>query len=228
MKFLNKIIDELQSQNKDLSVFNIIVPGKRPIVFIKQILKEKQYTGFLPTFYTIENIITEISEKQPVHGISLWLFSFGIYREIQPSEDFSTFLKWFPTLLKDWDDILKFSDNDKNVLEYLFDEERIKNWSENLGDAEQTPRKKFLNFWQKMNLFLPVLKQKLNEKNWATPGMIHESAKNKIEDFVKQTNQKQKVPWVGAQQQKSSPCKIKANFLFRNESADPNGRRIFK
>lgn len=190
MKFLNKIIDELQSQNKDLSVFNIIVPGKRPIVFIKQILKEKQYTGFLPTFYTIENIITEISEKQPVHGISLWLFSFGIYREIQPSEDFSTFLKWFPTLLKDWDDILKFSDNDKNVLEYLFDEERIKNWSENLGDAEQTPRKKFLNFWQKMNLFLPVLKQKLNEKNWATPGMIHESAKNKIEDFVKQTNQK--------------------------------------
>lgn len=177
MKFLNRIVDELLSQNTDLSVFNIIFPGKRPVVFFKQILQEKKYSGFLPSFYTVEDLITEISEKQPVQGVSLWLFAFSVYREIQPSENFASFLKWFPTLLKDWDDILKFSDNDKAVLEYMFDEERIKNWSENLGDSEKTPRIKFLNFWQKMNLFLPVLKQKLNEKNWATPGMIHEASK---------------------------------------------------
>ncbi len=190
MKFLNKIVNELLSQNEDLSGFNIVVPGKRPIVFIKQILKEKRYSGFLPTFYTIEDLVTEISGKQPIQGVSLWLFAFGIYREIQPSEDFANFLKWFPTLLKDWDDILKFSEDDKTVLEYMFDEERIKNWSENLGETEENPRKKFLNFWQKMNIFLPVLKQKLNEKNWANPGMIHESAKSKIEGFVQKVEQK--------------------------------------
>ena len=135
-------------------------------------------------------MIKEISEKQSVQGISLWLFAFEIYREIQPNEDFSNFLKWFPTLLKDWDDMLKFSKSDKAVLEYMFDEERIKNWSENLGESEETPRKKFLNFWQKMNLFLPILKQRLNEKNWATSGMIHEFARNKIEDFAQKTSQK--------------------------------------
>ena len=190
MKFLNKIITELLSQTSDLSKFNIVIPGKRPIVFIKKILKEKGYSGFLPNFFTIEDLIKEISEKQPVQGIGLWLFAFEIYREIQPSEDFASFLKWFPTLLKDWDDILKFSGKDEAVLQYMFDEERIKNWSENLGDSEEIPRRKFLNFWQKMNLFLPILKKKLNEKNWATSGMIHEAANEKIENFVLQTEKK--------------------------------------
>ena len=190
MKFLNQIIYELLNQNKDLSEYNLVLPGKRPVVFIKQILKEKKYSGFLPNFFTIEDLIKEISEKQSVQGISLWLFAFEIYREIQPNEDFSNFLKWFPTLLKDWDDMLKFSQSDKAVLEYMFDEERIKNWSENLGESEETPRKKFLNFWQKMNLFLPILRQRLNEKNWATSGMTHEFARNKIEDFAQKTSQK--------------------------------------
>ncbi|MGZ5210201.1 MAG: PD-(D/E)XK nuclease family protein, partial [Kaistella sp.] len=190
MKFLNKIITELLSQNKDLSEFNIVLPGKRPVVFIKKILREKQYSGFLPNFFTVEDLIGDLSGKQHVQGISLWLFAFEIYREIQPGEDFATFLKWFPTLLKDWDDILKFSDSDQKVLEYMFDEERIKNWSENLGESEEIPRRRFLNFWQRMNIFLPLLKQKLTEKNWATSGMIHESAKNKIEDFAQKTDQK--------------------------------------
>lgn len=189
MKFLNKIVTELLAQNSDLGTFNIILPGKRPVVFIKRILQEKNYSGMLPNFFTVEDLIKDISDKQPVQGIALWLFAFEVYREIQPSEDFSNFLKWFPTLLKDWDDILKFSDSDKAVLEYMFDEERIKNWSENLGDDEK-PLKKFLNFWQKMNLFLPILKQKLTENNWATSGMIHEAAKNKIEEYAKNTTGK--------------------------------------
>ncbi|MGA9213469.1 PD-(D/E)XK nuclease family protein [Kaistella sp.] len=184
MKFLNKIVTELLVQDADLSTFNIILPGKRPVVFIKKILKEKQYSGMLPNFFTIEDLIIEIADKQPVQGIGLWLFAFEIYREIQPSEDFANFLKWFPTILKDWDDILKFSDSDKAVLEYMFDDEQIKNWSENLEVREDGSLRKFLNFWQKMNLFLPLLKQKLNEKNWATSGMIHETAKNKIEKYA--------------------------------------------
>lgn len=189
MRFLNKIITELREQNPDLSRLKIITPGKRPVVFIKEILREKQYSGFLPDFVTIEDLIAELSGKQHFQGIALWLFAYETYREIVPSEDFGNFLKWFPVLLKDWDDMLKFASEDKAVLEYLYDEERIKNWSENLGEKEETPRKKFLDFWRKMNLFLPLLKQELNEKNWATSGMIYESAKNKIEDFAIKTEQ---------------------------------------
>ena len=187
MKFLNKIIDELLVQNTDLSVFNIVLPGKRPIVFIRQILEENNYSGFLPNFFTIEELIDRIADKLPIQGISLWLFAFDVYQSLNfiPRENFADFLKWFPTLQKDWDDILKFSDSDEAVLQYMFDEERIKEWAQDLGDDEDVPRRKFLNFWKNMTIFLPALKKKLQEKNWATSGMIHEEAKAKIEAFAK-------------------------------------------
>jgi len=189
LKFLNKIIHELLAQNTDLSAFNIVLPGKRPIVFIRQILEENNYSGFLPNFFTIEELIDQIADKQPIQGISLWLFAFDVYKSLNliPNDDFADFLKWFPTLQKDWDDILKFSESDEAVLQYMFDEERIKEWAQDLGEDDDVPRKKFLNFWRNMNVFLPVLKQKLQERNWATSGMIHETAKAKIVDFAKNT-----------------------------------------
>ncbi|MFP3590555.1 PD-(D/E)XK nuclease family protein [Chryseobacterium sp. SIMBA_038] len=192
MKFLNKIINELLAQNTDLSAFNIVLPGKRPIVFIRQILEENNYSGFLPNFFTIEELIDQIADKQPIQGISVWLFAFDVYKSLNliPNDDFADFLKWFPTLLKDWDDILKFSESDQAVLQYMFDEERIKEWAQDLGEDDDVPRKKFLNFWRNMNVFLPVLKQKLQKKNWATSGMIHETAKSKIIDFAKNTPNK--------------------------------------
>lgn len=104
MKFLNKIIHELLSQNSDLSEFNIVLPGKRPIVFIRQILEDHHYSGFLPSFFTIEELVDQIADKQPIQGISLWLFAFDVYKSLRliPNDDFAEFLKWFPTLQKDW------------------------------------------------------------------------------------------------------------------------------
>jgi hypothetical protein len=192
LKFLNKIISELLSQNSDLSEFNIVLPGKRPIVFIRRILEENNYSGFLPNFFTIEELIDKIADKQQIQGIALWLFAFDVYKSLNliPNDDFAEFLKWFPTLQKDWDDILKFSESDEAVLRYMFDEERIKEWAQDLGEDDEGPRKKFLNFWKNMNVFLPVLKKKLKEKNWATSGMINETAKAKIDEFAKNTSEK--------------------------------------
>ena len=184
MKFLNDIISDLLSRNQDLSDLNIVLPGKRPIVFIRKILADRQYTGFLPNFFTIEELIAEISGLQQIRGTAMWLFAYHVYRDLHPAEDFGEFLKWFPTLLKDWDDILKFSDDDKAVLEFMFDEERIKIWAENLSDRDEVPRNRYLNFWRKMNGFLPVLKQKLLKNNLASAGLIHESAKRNLENFV--------------------------------------------
>lgn len=188
MKFLNKIIDDLLQKNVDLSKFTLVLPGKRPVVFIKKILQEKAYSGFLPEFYTIEELLKNISGKQQINGIAMWLFAYEIYKT-QHDEDFGNFLKWFPTVLKDWDDMLKFSESDLAVLDFMFDEERIKNWAENLNAEEENPRNKFLNFWRKQRNFLPLLKLKLQEKNYATAGMLHEIVKNKVQDFAQNTNE---------------------------------------
>ena len=189
MKFLSKIISELLSETSDLSQTVVVLPGKRPVVFLKQILKEQKYEGFLPEFFTVDELIKKISGKQHIQGISLWLFGYDVYKKIYPEETLENFLKWFPTLLKDWDDMLKFSEEDKAVLEYMLDDERIKNWGETLGDGDNA-RKRNLNFWKKMNVFLPKLKENLQAKGWATDGMIHEMVREKISDFAEETETK--------------------------------------
>ena len=189
MKFLSKIISELLSEISDLSQTVVVLPGKRPVVFLKQILKEQKYEGFLPEFFTVDELIKKISGKQHIQGISLWLFGYDVYKKIYPEETLENFLKWFPTLLKDWDDMLKFSEEDKAVLEYMLDDERIKNWGETLGDGDNA-RKRNLNFWKKMNVFLPKLKENLQAKGWATDGMIHEMVREKISDFAEETETK--------------------------------------
>ena len=189
MKFLSKIISELLSETSDLSQTVVVLPGKRPVVFLKQILKEQKYEGFLPEFFTVDELIKKISGKQHIQGISLWLFGYDVYKKIYPEETLENFLKWFPALLKDWDDMLKFSEEDKAVLEYMLDDERIKNWGETLGDGDNA-RKRNLNFWKKMNVFLPKLKENLQAKGWATDGMIHEMVREKISDFAEETETK--------------------------------------
>lgn len=189
MKFLNKIVDELLAESRDLSGYTLVLPGKRPIVFLRKILSEKKYSGFLPNFVTIEDLITQISGQQLICGVALWLYSFDVYKKsgVIPNDDFSDFLKWFPTLQKDWDDILKFSEDDEAVLRYMYDEERIKEWAQELGDEEEVPRKKFLKFWKNMNIFLPQLKKSLADQQWATQGMIHECAKAKTKKYAAET-----------------------------------------
>lgn len=186
MQFLHRIISELLENHKDLSGLDIVLPGKRPMVFIKRILQEKQYQGLLPNFVTIDELIAELSEDLEIKGIALWLFAYRTYQKVDSSEDFSGFLKWFPTLQKDWDDMMKFSENDQKILEWMLDEERIKNWGEDLGD-EDNARKRNLNFWRKMNEFLPLLKSDLRKENLATSGMIYQEAFSKLEAFAKST-----------------------------------------
>ncbi|KFC20475.1 PD-(D/E)XK nuclease family protein [Chryseobacterium sp. FH1] len=186
MQFLHRIISELLENHKDLSALDIVLPGKRPMVFIKRILQEKQYQGLLPNFVTIDELIAELSDDLEIKGIALWLFAYRTYQKVDSSEDFSGFLKWFPTLQKDWDDMMKFSENDQKILEWMLDEERIKNWGEDLGD-EDNARKRNLNFWRKMNEFLPLLKSDLRKENLATSGMIYQEAFSKLEAFAKST-----------------------------------------
>lgn len=188
MKFLNKVILDLKSKISDLDNVILVLPGKRPVVFIKKILKDEGYTGFLPEFITIEDCITDISGKTSISGISIWLYAFNLYKNIFPEENFDNFIKWFPTLQKDWDDMMKFSESDTKILEYMLDEERIRNWGENLG--EDTPRKRNLDFWKKMNVFLPKLKEQLLSEDLATSGMIHQIAKEIIKDYAKKTQKK--------------------------------------
>ncbi|RQP09198.1 MAG: PD-(D/E)XK nuclease family protein [Chryseobacterium sp.] len=185
--FLHDVLDEIFRSTSDLRDIHIIMPGKRPAIFFRQILEERKYQGFLPKFMTIEELLEQIAGVTRLKGVALWFFAYEVFKTVDPAEELQSFLKWFPTVAADWDDMLKFADSDKAVLEYMLDEERIRNWGEIL---DESPRRRNLDFWQKMNVFLPELQRKLDEKNWATDGMIHRKVAAKTEDFARKATVK--------------------------------------
>lgn len=79
-----------------------------------------------------------MSGLQEISGAPLWLYAYRVYSSLFSDEEFGDFIKWFPTLQKDWDDMMKFYGNDEAVLARMLDEERIKNW-ERIW-AMKTPR----------------------------------------------------------------------------------------
>lgn len=166
----------------DMTHLTIVTPNKRPGVFIRRLLEKKGYSGFLPAFTTITDLMATLSGKAGIQGASLWLFGYDVYRQvIAEPEDFNGFLKWFPTLAKDWDEMLLHHGKDTDILEYLADEERIRNWSENLGEPEEgSVRRRYMQFWRNAGLFLPVLRQRLMENEIFTTGMHQLEVQNRL------------------------------------------------
>jgi len=90
--FIKNVVQECIKNNTSLLDVTFILPGKRPIVFIKKAFKEENYNGVLPEFITIEDWKIEIAEVSPISGIQLWLESYLIYQSIE-NESFDEFIK---------------------------------------------------------------------------------------------------------------------------------------
>lgn len=186
--FLDRIATELLEQSEDLASYTLIFPGKRPVIFFKRLLKEKGYQGFLPEFFTIDEFVQRVSGYRKIEGIALWLKAYEVYKE-SFEQELNEFLKWFPTLKKDWDDILKYEADEKEVLSYMAEEEKIKNWGENLGEPSEI-QKRYLDFWKRQTVFLPKLREKLLSEGYATAGMIYQKAGELSQEFADQSEER--------------------------------------
>ncbi len=178
MSFIENVVTNLLDNQIDLSKTQIILPGKRPIIFFKRYFSEKEYTGFLPKFITIEDFVALYSDLVKIENIPLWFEAYTIQKQfINPEENLEDFLKWVPTLLKDFNDIDIFSKDPMKVLEHLTSIERLENWSEILdtGDKEKLFYKN-IKFWENNVVLYKELKASLLNKGLGTQGMILHSA----------------------------------------------------
>ncbi len=186
MDFIEKVVNDLLERNCDFSKTYIILPGKRPIVFFRKYFMEKGYEGFMPSFSTIEDFVLDYSGLVRIETIPLWLEAFRIQKKyINPDEKLDDFLKWIPTLLKDFNDIDIFSEAPFKVLDHLASIERIENWGETLdsGDNERLYHKN-IKFWENNRILYKELVGSLKEKRLGTQGMILSSAVENLKDTI--------------------------------------------
>ncbi|TWP23448.1 PD-(D/E)XK nuclease family protein [Apibacter muscae] len=181
--FIEKIIQQLLDSYKDLSSIHLVLPGKRPIIFFKKFLIDHGYQGFLPTFYTIEDFIEKYSKLTRIENIPLWLEAYKIQKKyINTEEKLDDFLKWIPTLLKDFNDIELFSENPIRVLEHLASIERMENWAEKLDSKnEEKLYHKNLKFWENNLILYQELKKSLFNQGLGTSGMLLSTVVDNLE-----------------------------------------------
>lgn len=180
MKFISDSIEHICNYHSDFSNVTIILPSECPILFFKREFKKKIFNGFLPQFTTISEFNQQFSGLAVIDGISLWINAYQIYLKKNPKQAFGDFLKWIPSVLNDFNDILLFSDHPQQLLEFMISIERLESWNlqfqlKNYKSAEEN-----LFFWKKLAEFYKDLNEELLKKKLALPGMISRLAYKNI------------------------------------------------
>ncbi|MDR1876643.1 MAG: PD-(D/E)XK nuclease family protein, partial [Flavobacteriaceae bacterium] len=177
--------NDLLDKDYDLSKVHLILPGRRPVVFFKKYFIDKGYDGFMPVFSTIEDFVLRYSGLVKIENIPLWFEAFQIQKKyINPQEKLEDFLKWIPTLLKDFNDIDTFAENPLKVLEHLASIERIENWGETL-DSRNNEKLFYKNskFWKNNLVLYKELTASLKKKGTGTQGMILSSVMDNLNNI---------------------------------------------
>lgn len=185
-KFIDKVVSELIESQTDLLHTTLVLPGNRPALFFRKAFQKQLQNSILPKFISIDNFITEISGLESISQIRLWFAAYDAYRKIvEVPDEFEKFIKWIPTLLKDFDDINSSLVNPDEIFDYLVSAERIKKWGqENLEIGSNQLMSEHLSFWKMAAKLFDQLNTDLLAENKAYRGLIYRKAVEKLPEFL--------------------------------------------
>lgn len=185
-KFIEKVVAELINSKADLLHTTIVLPGNRPMLFFRKAFQEQLQNSILPRFLSIDDFIKEISGLQDISQIQLWFAAYNSYKKITETPDeFENFIKWIPTLLRDFDDINSSLVNPREIFDYLISAERIKKWGqENLEIGSNQLMVKHLHFWKMAADLFEQLNSDLHAQNKAYRGLIYRKAVENLPQFM--------------------------------------------
>lgn len=185
-KFIDKVVGELLSTHRDLENLTIVIPGNRPKLFFQNSFRSQIRNSILPKFISIDDFIRDISGLQSISQIQLWFQAYESYLKITEEPDsFDVFLKWIPTLLKDFDDINTSLVDSKEIFDYLVSSERIKKWGhDNLEIGSNQLMSKHLFFWKMARDLFLQLNSDLLAKGKGYRGLIYLKAVENLPQFI--------------------------------------------
>lgn len=184
-KFLVQVIDELLKDTSNFQQQIWVIPGHRPKAFLRKYLIQKNYSGIVPQMITIEQLLSEISGLQLITDLELWFETYAAYRKtLTEHESFDEFLKWAPTLLKDFDDIDAALIEEQKLFELLVSEERIKQWGKMIDIGSSELISNHIGFWVNAQKIYQQLKADLLAKQQAYRGLNARVAAQKVDEFT--------------------------------------------
>src|SRR5690606_37722047 len=185
-KFIDKVVSELIQNSIDFEQTTIVLPGSRPKLFFRRAFQKQQKVGLLPKFLSIDEFIQSVSGMQGISQIQFWFQAYESYQKITETPDeFEVFLKWIPTLQKDFDDINSSLVNPEELFEYLVSAERIKKWGhEQLELGNNQLMSNHLYFWKMAKDLFFRFNEDLLQKGLAYRGLMYKRAVEKLTEFL--------------------------------------------
>lgn len=185
-QFIENVVKDLVQNQKNFINTTLVLPGKRPMLFFKQEFQRQAQNIILPQMKSIEELMSELSGLEIISGINLWFKAYQAYKKIVDKPDsFEDFIKWGPTVLKDFDDIDASLQPAHKVLDYLISVERISQWGDGkieIGKNEIIQN--HLTFWGIVSKLYFQLQQDLLDSKEGYAGMVFRIASEKVEEII--------------------------------------------
>lgn len=190
-KFIESVVTDLLEKQTNLLNTTLILPGKRPMLFFREEFQRQAKNIILPQMKSIEELMSDLSGLEIISGINLWFKAYQAYKKVVSKPDtFEEFIKWGPTVLKDFDDIDASLEPANKILDYLVSVERINQWGEGkieIGKNEVIQN--HLTFWGIVSKLYFQLQQDLIDAKEGYAGMVFRIASEKVNEIVEDRSQ---------------------------------------
>ncbi|MBU2937945.1 PD-(D/E)XK nuclease family protein [Lacinutrix sp. C3R15] len=193
--FILDVLKDLQNKNKDLSSILFILPSKRAGIFLKnQIAQIVNQTILSPKIISIEEFVEDLSQLKKTSNTELLFIFYKTYLEITKKEDqesFDAFSKWAQIVLQDFNEIDRYLIPQEKIFNYLSAIQDLKHWS--LEEPKSDFIKKYLSFWNKLNLYYTKFTKDLLQNKTGYQGLIYREAVENIESYIQSNSNKEHV-----------------------------------
>ncbi len=173
--FLELVADKIIGLGKATAETAVILPNKRSVIFLKNLLKQKtNQTLWLPEFFSLDSFLQEASGFSKADPLQLSLDLFAIHRQIAGNDQRSIdeFLAWAPLMISDFNDInLHLADADR-LFTHLSANKAMQEW--NPDGRPLTPmQERYLKFYQSLAEYYKLLHEQLVINKLGYPGLIY-------------------------------------------------------
>jgi len=186
--FLEEAVSEILSSHSAIDELIIILPSRRAGVFFKDALTAQLTVPILsPRIFSIEEYIQEISTLKLAPSTAALIDFYEIYNVNTPKDyldSFEEFIRWAPSLLKDFSDLDAYLIEVSSAFEYLSSYHAIGTLLE-----DDTTYEKQQFFWQSLASYFELHKTSLNSKGMGTLGMLYREAVDSVEIYLQNTNE---------------------------------------
>jgi hypothetical protein len=193
--FIFDVLEDLKNRNKDLSNLIFILPSKRAGTFLRhQISQMVDQTILSPSIISIEAFVEDLSELKKTSNTELLFLFYKVYLEHTKKENqetFDSFSKWAQILLQDFNEIDRYLIPQENIFDYLSAIQDLKHWS--LEENKTDFVKKYLAFWNKLNIYYSEFVAHLLQHKTGYQGLIYREAVDNLEAYIQNNSKSQHV-----------------------------------